>query len=345
MDENVDCLDKPGSTFPQHCNICVRGMANDPAQQIAQTVGAILIEIGRTVDLSTLDGVTIAADYEDALSELDRGVEGIRAEERTNDGNIIGVAKASLVKRGNQIKTHLVFDAGPLCCFALEECDKEDMNLAIGIIAHECAHVEEHGVRDTQFPNIILQKQYDSFYDAHLQSLSEAIWCEYAACRISSIFCDDHDKFYREALESSLNNIDERVRGYILDYRYHGDVARAFSEVGSIIAQPLRMAAYFFGHIDGLKSDAYVDVKDAIDIEDEDIFNAIVLIVGKLRSLWSSRKEWSSHEEMQSIGMIVFEFFHCFGIHISILENGEVYIDIPHTPETSPHLGASTLTP
>lgn len=121
---------------------------------------ALVREIGRYIDVSTRDGITIAVDYDAALRELDRGIEGLRPEERTNDEGLIGVGKAVVVKRGEVIKTHIVLLAGPVCVLALaeDERDIQDFRGALAIVAHECAHVEENATRERQFPGILLDQ-------------------------------------------------------------------------------------------------------------------------------------------------------------------------------------------
>ncbi|MER8607341.1 hypothetical protein NKH48_27160 [Mesorhizobium sp. M1233] len=104
---------------------------------------ALVREIGRYIDISTLDGITIAVDFDAALLELDRGIEGLRPEERTNDEGLIGVGKAVAVKRGGEIKTHIVLLADPVYVLALAEDERnmEDFRVALAIVAHACDRV------------------------------------------------------------------------------------------------------------------------------------------------------------------------------------------------------------
>lgn len=202
------------SSLPPKFAVSVKGFA-DP--EVAKTMGYAMGELagalGRYIDVSTLDGITVAVDYDAALRELDRGIEGLRPLEKTSDEELVGVATAPLVRRGNEVKTHMVFDAAYVYCLALEDQAPEDVLLAIALVAHECAHVEEHAVRDRQFPGVLLNKRVEGYVQAYLQQFSEAFWCEYAACRLAAPFGRDQTDSYRDSLAGRLASARDAARG------------------------------------------------------------------------------------------------------------------------------------
>jgi hypothetical protein len=205
--------DEPPSSLPPKLVVSVKGFADaDVARAMGYGMGDLVRELGRYIDVSTLDGITVAVDYDAALRELDRGIEGLRPLEKTSDEGLVGVAKAPLVRRGDEVKTHMVFDAAYVCCLALEDQDPEDVRLAIALVAHECAHVEEHAVRDRQFPGILLNKRVEGYVQAYLQQFSESFWCEYAACRPAAPFGRDQTESYRESLSSRLGPARDAAR-------------------------------------------------------------------------------------------------------------------------------------
>lgn len=153
----------PASTLPQ-IQVTVQGITNQyGAECLGQQMFHILREVGEYIDISALDGVTVAVDYDEALRDLDRGVEGLAPLSRTNDEGLAGVGKSIVVMRGDAVKTHIVLSAGPVCPIVLEEADRdeEDFRTAIAIIAHECAHVEENAFREDQFPGIHFVRRPD----------------------------------------------------------------------------------------------------------------------------------------------------------------------------------------
>ncbi|QFI70514.1 hypothetical protein [Sinorhizobium alkalisoli] len=67
--------------FPQ-IKVTVQGITN---QYGAECFGTQMFhlprKVGQYIDISTLDGVSIAVDYDEALRDLDRGFEGLAARE------------------------------------------------------------------------------------------------------------------------------------------------------------------------------------------------------------------------------------------------------------------------
>jgi hypothetical protein len=120
--------DKPPSSLPPNLVVSVNGF---PCEEAGQAMGRGMLTavsvLGRYIDVSTLDGITVAVDYDAALHELDRSIEGLPPEERTNDEGLVGVGKAVLVRRGGEVKTHLVFDVGPVSCLAPETPGESDL--------------------------------------------------------------------------------------------------------------------------------------------------------------------------------------------------------------------------
>ena len=80
---------------------------------LGQAVAEAVAVFGSFMDLSTLDGVTVGFDYDDALASIDQGMDGLPPLDRTDTDELQGVAKACRVVRNGVVKTHLVFGAEP----------------------------------------------------------------------------------------------------------------------------------------------------------------------------------------------------------------------------------------
>ena len=329
--------DKPRSSLRPKLKVSIKGFA-DPeiAQAMGYAMGDLVGELGRYIDVSTLDGITVAVDYDVALRELDRGIEDLRPLERTNDEGLVGVAKAALVRRGDEVKTHMVFDAGYVCCLALEDQDPEAVRLAIALVAHECAHVEEHAVRNRQFPGTLLNKRVEGYVPAYLQQFSESFWCEYAACRLAARFGRDQTESYRECMAARLAPARDAAREAIKAYRMHGHTERVFQEVGYAVLEPLRMASYLFGHLDGLADGELPDVAAELPTDDEVFVSGIIALVSQLRSLWDRRDRWDTDEDMWVLGETAFDVLREFGLDVQPLPDGLAHIDVPFTHDTMP---------
>jgi hypothetical protein len=292
-------------------------------------------EIGRYIDISTLDGITIAVDYDAALRELDRGIEGLRLEERTNDEGLVGVGKAVVVKRGEEIKTHIVLLANPVCvlAFAEDERDAAEFRIALAIVAHECAHVGENASREGQFPGILLDQTPAGYIRLLERQFSQAFWCEYAVCRISAPFARSEEKRFRDNLASRLKGARTQAREAIRSYRAHGDVERVLQEVGASVLEPLRMASYLFGHLDGVAEEE-TDIDSELVGVDPAFVVAIRNLVSQMRLLWHRRGEWKSHDDMLVLGRTAFDLLRVCGVHATPQPDGRAYINVPFIADT-----------
>jgi len=274
----------------------------------------ILNEVGQYIDISTLDGVTIAIDYDEALRELDRGVEGLPPETRTNDEVLAGVGKSVVVMR-----------------------DENDFRTAIAIIAHECAHVEENAYREDHFPGVHFRRPSGQFIRDHQQHFAEAWWGEYAVCRMSAGFAVQEEARFRENLALRLTDCRLKVRDAIRSYRLHADVVRVFNEVGSIILEPLRIASYLIGHLDGLnEKDTLSDIVPEVPTEDSALITAIEQLAEQLRRLWDTRGDWESYDTLVDLGALGFNLLKQFGVHAAPQSDGQAYINVPFTADTFP---------
>lgn len=148
--DDIDWDNLPKSTTPVELNVRVTGFDN---QEAATTLGRALAEavavFGWFMDLSTLDGVTVGFDYDDALASIDQGMDGLPPLDRTDSDEHQGVAKACRVVRDGVVKTHLVFGAEQLApLIAGDAMTTADWQFSIGLIAHECGHVEVNAMNE-----------------------------------------------------------------------------------------------------------------------------------------------------------------------------------------------------
>lgn len=172
-----------GGTRPLNVPMSFRGFDQEAAEETASTLGYMLHEFGKIIDLSALDGMTVAFDYDDALTDLDRGYETVRVLTKTTEFGT-GVAMTPAVLRDCVLKSHIVINAA--VALMLKDEDKENANLAIHTIVHECAHVEITAAYEKCFPDELLKKRYDTILDCWRWDVIKACWDEYAACRIAS---------------------------------------------------------------------------------------------------------------------------------------------------------------
>lgn len=191
-DDDLENL--PPTTAPS-VSLSVKGFANtEAAEALGNAVGGFVVHLGSFIDLSTLDAITIAVDYDAALAEVDRGMEGLRPLDRSNTEAMQGVAKSCVVLRDGVEKTHLIFNAAMLVPLILEEeTTEEDLQTALAIVAHECGHVQFNALNSTTIPDLRLGVTISDYERAILIQGAEVCWEEYAVCRLTADFAPNQN--------------------------------------------------------------------------------------------------------------------------------------------------------
>ena len=338
-DTSNDVDDLPPPTAPNSMPFSMRAFATaENANRIANRLASYIRLISRFIDLSRLDGVTVAYDYDAALAELDRGVEGLRTLTRSNDDQLIGIGRAPAVIREGVVKVHIVLN-GPY----VEGIEKDDSSepceefaSALYLLAHECAHVQVTTDKDRAFPNTILQHAISSYEKAIFTQVNEACWEEYAACRLSAIFGHGRLAQYEEGLRGVLSVARERAAKAREAFWEHGDLNRAVAEVGPPLAQPLRLAAYVLGHIDGLSDDTTITAETRQALAEAGYTDFFDDLATALRSLWNDRHDWNNLSQFDVIGNVARDAFWSGGLLIRPAANDGATIHVWEPEEITP---------
>lgn len=259
-----EATDPPPPTAPQSFQITVRAFGPEAeARTLGETVGTFVRELSRYLDLSALDGVTVAGDYPQALAELDRGyVTSYRLS--PSEGAAVGIAMTPSVLRGEQLKSHIVLHAGAVSGL----CDMEggDFAWALHTLAHEAAHVAVTAAFDRCFPNTLLREASPDVQHAFRWQIILACWDEYAATLLSAPFgeapTDGYETTFLKVLESTRPTAYDAIRAY----RVHGDVDQVLAQVYGICGDLLKFGAYLLGDLDGRGVDvtARTSIADAL---------------------------------------------------------------------------------
>lgn len=337
MDDAEDDLDElPPSTMPTPLSVCVKGF-NDPAvgERLAHAVAGAIGVVGSYIDIGSLDGVTIACEYDQALAELDRGLEGLRPLSRSDTQEMQGVAMSPAVMRDGEVKTHLVLDAAYMVSLISDEATDEDRAVTYGVIAHECAHVEVTAEKERFVPEARFGTPIEGFEHAVMFQLAEVAWDEYAACRLSAMFNRSQNYMHAETVIASVRDVRERSNATIRAFRLHGDVDRLVAEAGPILCQPMKAAAYLLGGMDavGAEWSDFPEVEAAL--EAEDYLELVNQLWAELRRLWDARGEWEpTLAVFGGLEDIATEVFYQGGLIFTSRADGSCHINVPFRPGT-----------
>lgn len=148
--------EQPISTLPTNLKVSLRGFADEEAaKRVGDHLGGIAYEIGRYFDLSILDGITVAYDYENAISELDRGVEDLKPLEPSKE-HAFGVAMTPTIIRDGKVKVYIIIHASMVESFP--DLNHPDYKDAFYTLVHELMHAHDKAAMNRAFPNTILKK-------------------------------------------------------------------------------------------------------------------------------------------------------------------------------------------
>ena len=321
-------------TAPDKFCVSVKGLKDgEQATLLGQTVGACVNELSLHIDLSGLDGVTIAVDYRQAVLDLDRGYESSLPLTPTEDV-VVGVAMTPTVMRDGNVKSHIVLNAAIV--LNLLDPSHEGFRLALHLLAHECAHVEVTRKFDSAFPGILLQHHHTDIHETLRWKAILACWDEYAATWISAGIGRDPTADYEDTFLEMLENVRARANDLIRAYRIHSDVNQVLGTVYGTYSDFLKLTAYHLGNMvgQGLTLDDLPRTRAALE---RNWFSPYFDRLGELcGSLAANYGQWPDQRQFEAIGDLADELLAEGGLILSRPADGSLYVDIPFTPETMP---------
>ena len=316
---------EPLTSVPTGLGITVTGVGSDElALRLGKATEEILIASGKHLDLATLDGVTIAGDYTQALKELDRGYQTTYVPTATKD-IATGVAMSPRVLRGGQVKTHIVLDAGTINPIA----DTKDPGFlqALYVLAHECAHVEVTAKFDSAFPGELLRREF-LFMEGLQWDVILPAWNEYGACRKSFGIGADHTEAYEQILLDCLEKTPAETNAAISAYRKDLKGDQLLFEVYRVHGDLLKFASYYLGHLAGA-GESWEDRAPTNQVLAGSWFHPFLKRLDEcLASIWAGYGEWADQSDFEEIGDIVDEMTEQAGVYWMPMIDGSTQVQL-----------------
>lgn len=339
MHDEASAVDElpEGITIPRDLQFSARRFADeDSAKDAIYKLHSVLSVLSQSIDLTNLDGVTIAFDYDEALAELDRGYETTYKLTATKDV-AIGVAMAPTVIRDGVIKTHLVLNAN--YALSILEEPKEETDYfwqSLHLVAHECAHVEVTSAFDRSFPGFLLQKTHSNILDNMRWQVILATWDEYAVCRIVGSIGYDPADGYLETLVKVLGTTRGQCYELIKAYRTHGDVGQVAAEVYGKLGDLLKYSSYFLGAVTAKETPEMHPTALTEMVEFgwfAPFYERLIEVHG---ALWSQFGEWKSLDAFEAIGDVLEDMAESIGVKASRASEDLINFNIPYRRESMP---------
>ncbi len=324
------------STLPTNLSMHFLGFqSKEDAEKLADILGSFLRLFGTFLNLERLDAVTVAYDYDTALKEVDRGTvcQELTA---TNDTFARGVSMAVRVLREGQVKCHLVV-AADLMNYLLQPSNT-NYKLAIGLLAHEAAHVHDLRTQDRAFPNVLMEYRC-GYREAKFLEIAHGCWDEYAACRLSAQFeFEDQLNWFEDTFCSCAEEVKERSNKHIQQYRWHGDLNKLVPQVVAEYGPVLKYAGYLLGHLDGLGLSIEKDAPKANELVNRKRYFTPIFeeLVACLKSMWATYGNWPGLQVFDPLKDVADKLLRAGGIEIEERPDGGAHVNVPFSPETMP---------
>ncbi len=321
------------STLPTNYSMHLLGFqTKEDAEKLAGVVGAFLRLFGTFLNLERLDAITVAYDYDTALKEVDRGTT-CQELTATNDTFARGVAMTVRVLHESQVKCHIVAAAGLMN--SLQEPNDPDYKLAIGILAHEAAHVHDLLMQDRAYPGVLLRRA-TGYREGILLQIAQACWDEYAACRLAARF--EYEKqlgWFEDTFCSFTEDVRERSNANIREYRQHADLSKLVPQIVGEYGVVLKYAAYLLGQLDGLGLSFSTDAPKAFELVNRmKYFTAIFEeLVACLKAMWATYGKWTGLQVFEPLKDVADKLLRVGGIEIEERAQGP-YVNVPFSLET-----------
>lgn len=337
QDASIGSEEKTTSKMPQQFGVQARGFNDaETATRLATVVGHAVRKLGDTFDLSGLDGVTLAVDYNQALLDLDRGYETSYKLTATNS-HVVGVAMTPGVLRDGVLKSHIVLNANNIWPL-IDQNDAEGRDNAVHILAHECGHVQVTSAFDNCFPNVLLRQKNSPLLEQIHWKVILPVWDEFAVTSLSAGFGASQTESYENTFINDLAEADERSNKLLLKYQEHGSVDQILSEIYGCYGNLLKFAAYHLGNLDGVGVRWQDSQKTASVLKDHWFLPYFERLEAACIEIAKSYGRWENTDSFMLIADIIDDLVERAGLLIERMDDGRLWVDIPYTPETDPLL-------
>lgn len=217
---------------------------------IGRIIKSIVQEIGRSMPLSGLDGMTFSTEYETAVEQLDRGDASLVADRSLPRDYGHAVAKCVRVLREGQLRDHIVFDA--IVAYELLQEQSDGHDGAIHMVVSMLSQIAHGTLYEERLKSESSGPPDDTARLMH-QCVSK-VPCMYFSARSSAFAAPAAGERFAELTLASYKSACDAIRAARLAYRLDSNLDRLLEVALPRISYVLEHAAQWLGHRDGLPS-------------------------------------------------------------------------------------------
>lgn len=305
--------------------VCLGFGDEETVAALGRIMKFIVLEVGRNMPLSGLDGVTFAMDYVAAVEQLDRGDVSLGMDRSQSRDYGRAVAKCVRVTREGQAKEHIVFDS-IIAHELLQEQSKVDGG-ATHLIVNMLSHVAHGTLFEEKFRGKTVAPPDDISRLMH-KCASSAPGMYYAARQSAFAAPAAGERFATLTLDS-YNSARETIRSARLAYRVNENLDGLLEVALPKIGFVLEHAAQWLGHQDGLPSQEVLPSMPLVeDLKTLDLNCWLKLFGRDLRRLYATGDQFSA-ENIFGLGRHAERLLWTVQICPWPMQDGRTYVTVP----------------
>lgn len=216
------------------------------AQEYADILRAVVAELGRDLPLHDLDGITIAADYDTALANLDRGDPELPPVPSGALGYGRGVAKPVTVNRDAKRKQHLVIAAELAATWVSAEASERASGL------HALVKMLAGIANATRYASALAASFKPDAMARELHLAVATTPSGYWSAKKAAFVAPDEGGIYADLVIESLAYAEREIAAERTRMTDESDVERTAMRALECVSAVLGHVADWLGHRDGL---------------------------------------------------------------------------------------------
>lgn len=305
--------------------------SKDEGEKLGYEVAALTNSISQHMNLSSLDGITIAKDFVSGIMALDHGYP-LPPSVRYPRSARQGISMTPIVVRDEQIKSHMIFKESDVAGLLTPD-NAEAHAWALQVVAYECAQVAVRGGFHQRFPDVLLRQQLP-IIDLLRWTVITNSWEAFAATSLSVRIGQDPTAKLVEEFLQILDQAPAMTNHLVSEYRQHRNVDAVLRSVFEVWGTLIKYAGYVLGALDGMGK-SIDDLPAAGALKDHWFRPALDALNGTFVGLAKDFGRWESSLVFEPIGNLAQELVASTGLHITRLPDGQAHVHIPMTPATS----------
>lgn len=322
------------TTTPAEYPIRLVGLQHSPedSERLGYEVSALANSISQHMNMSALDGITIANDFMAGLSTLDHGYPvppNMRPAKSARDG----ISISPMVVREGQIKSHMIFREEDVAGLLTPDNDLSHA-WALQVVAYECAQVTVRNGFHVRFPDVLLRQQLP-IIDLMRWTAITSSWEAFAATSLSVSIGQNPTDSHEEAFLDLLERCPAISNKLVSDYRSHRNVDAVLRGSFELWGTLIKYAGYLLGALDGTGKQINDLPKASSALENHWFRPALDALNENFVALAKDFGRWESSMVFEPIGDLAQELVASAGLHITRLPDGQAHVHIPMTPATS----------